>query len=109
MILINYEIFFKLIFIFRKDRVKFIEGLCVGDVEGLRDNSGTLSVFTNERGGIIDDFIVSKTSLGYLYVVSNAGNLFIATCFCLFCNYMEDITFGCQLLNNSITLNSIIN
>lgn len=45
----------------------------VGDVQGLKDNHGTLSVFVNESGGIIDDFIVSKTSSGFLYVVSNAG------------------------------------
>lgn len=56
-----------------KDRVKFLESLMVGDIQGLKDNHGTLSVFVNESGGIIDDFIVSKTSLGYLYVVSNAG------------------------------------
>jgi hypothetical protein len=30
-------------------------------------------VFTNPRGGIIDDLIVSKTDSGFLYVVSNAG------------------------------------
>ncbi len=34
---------------------------------------GTLSLFTNEKGGIIDDLIVTKTDQGYLYVVSNAG------------------------------------
>jgi len=45
----------------------------VGDVQSLKENSGTLSVFTNDSGGIIDDFIVSKTSLGFLYAVSNAG------------------------------------
>lgn len=45
----------------------------VGDVEGLKDNQGTLSVFTTPSGGIIDDFIVSKTPLGFLYLVSNAG------------------------------------
>lgn len=27
----------------------------VGDVAGLQDGTGTLSVFTNEQGGIIDD------------------------------------------------------
>jgi aminomethyltransferase len=32
-----------------------------------------LSVFTNEKGGIKDDLVVSKTSAGHLYVVSNAG------------------------------------
>ncbi|XP_058844308.1 aminomethyltransferase, mitochondrial-like isoform X3 [Acipenser ruthenus] len=56
-----------------KDRVKFIESLIVGDVAELKDNQGTLSLFTNEKGGIMDDLIVTKTSLGYLYVVSNAG------------------------------------
>lgn len=34
---------------------------------------GTLTLFTNEKGGIIDDLIVTKTDQGYLYVVSNAG------------------------------------
>jgi aminomethyltransferase len=56
-----------------KDRVSFVESMIVGDVGGLRDNQGTLSVFTNENGGILDDLIVSKTEEGYLYVVSNAG------------------------------------
>ena len=45
----------------------------VGDIDGLKDNQGTLTLFTNSRGGIIDDLIVNKTNEGYLYVVSNAG------------------------------------
>lgn len=56
-----------------KDRIKFIEGLIVGDIEGLANNTGTLSLFTNDKGGIIDDLICSKTDKDYLYVVSNAG------------------------------------
>ena len=56
-----------------KDRVKFMESLIVGDIESLPDNHGTLTVYTNKNGGIIDDLIVNKTSLGFLYVVSNAG------------------------------------
>lgn len=59
--------------IYGQDRIKFIESLVVGDIQGLADNTGTLSLFTNEQGGIIDDLICSKTNLGYLYVVSNAG------------------------------------
>ena len=39
----------------------------------LQENQGTLSLFTNARGGIIDDLIINKTDEGYLYVVSNAG------------------------------------
>ena len=38
-----------------KDAVPFLEGLVVGDVAGLADGTGTLSVFTNEQGGVIDD------------------------------------------------------
>jgi aminomethyltransferase len=41
----------------------------------LEPNSGCLSVFTNDKGGIKDDLVVSKTDEGYLYVVSNAGCL----------------------------------
>ncbi|XP_038282384.1 aminomethyltransferase, mitochondrial isoform X1 [Canis lupus baileyi] len=55
------------------DRVKLMESLVVGDIAELRPNQGTLSLFTNEAGGIEDDLIVTSTSEGYLYVVSNAG------------------------------------
>ncbi|XP_051874049.1 aminomethyltransferase, mitochondrial [Pristis pectinata] len=56
-----------------KDRVKFMESLIVGDIAELKDNQGTLSLFTNDKGGIMDDLIVTRTSDGYLYIVSNAG------------------------------------
>nr|XP_061841498.1 aminomethyltransferase, mitochondrial-like [Nerophis lumbriciformis] len=56
-----------------KDRIKFMESLVVADVWELKDNQGTLSLFTNDKGGIIDDLIVTKTDQDYLYVVSNAG------------------------------------
>lgn len=56
-----------------RDRVKFMESLTVADIKGLKDNQGTLSLLTNEQGGIIDDLIINKTDEGYLYVVSNAG------------------------------------
>ncbi|XP_060914232.1 aminomethyltransferase, mitochondrial isoform X2 [Labrus mixtus] len=56
-----------------KDRVKFMESLVVADIAELKDNQGTLTLFTNEKGGIMDDLIVTKTDQGYLYVVSNAG------------------------------------
>ena len=55
------------------DRIKFLERLVVADVEGLAENTGTLSLLTNPNGGIIDDLIISRTSQSYLYVVSNAG------------------------------------
>uniref|UniRef100_A0A671PH44 Aminomethyltransferase n=1 Tax=Sinocyclocheilus anshuiensis TaxID=1608454 RepID=A0A671PH44_9TELE len=59
--------------VYGRDRVKFIESLIVGDIAELKDNQGTLSLFTNTKGGIMDDLIVTKTDQGYLYVVSNAG------------------------------------
>ncbi|XP_070594893.1 aminomethyltransferase, mitochondrial [Erythrolamprus reginae] len=59
--------------VFGKDRVKFIESLVVGDIAELKPDQGTLSLFTNEKGGIIDDLIVTNTSDQHLYVVSNAG------------------------------------
>uniref|UniRef100_A0A8B9KP45 Aminomethyltransferase n=1 Tax=Astyanax mexicanus TaxID=7994 RepID=A0A8B9KP45_ASTMX len=59
--------------VYGKDRVKFMESFVVGDIAELKDNQGTLSLFTNTKGGIMDDLIVTKTDQGYLYVVSNAG------------------------------------
>lgn len=59
--------------VYGRDRVKFIESLIVGDIAELKDNQGTLSLFTNTKGGIMDDLIVTNTDQGYLYVVSNAG------------------------------------
>ena len=54
------------------DRIKFLESLVVADIAGLADYTGTLSLFTTEDGGIIDDLIINKTP-EHLYVVSNAG------------------------------------
>ena len=56
-----------------KDRVKFMESLTVGDISALKPNQGTLTLFTNDQGGIKDDLIVTNTEHDYLYVVSNAG------------------------------------
>ncbi|XP_041350154.1 aminomethyltransferase, mitochondrial-like isoform X2 [Gigantopelta aegis] len=56
-----------------KDCRRYMESLVVADVEGLSENHGTLSVFTNNKGGIEDDLIITNTGDGYLYVVSNAG------------------------------------
>ncbi len=74
-----------------KDAIKFIESLVVGDVAGLADGTGSLSVITNEKGGIIDDTVVTKARTSarprarscanlasqvtneHLYMVVNAG------------------------------------
>ncbi|CAI5450886.1 unnamed protein product [Caenorhabditis angaria] len=55
------------------DRVAFIESLTTADVQGLGENSGVLSVFTNEKGGIKDDLIIMKTDKDFLFLVTNAG------------------------------------
>lgn len=56
-----------------KDAVDCFEKLCTADILGLADNSGTLTVFTNADGGILDDLIVTKVRSDLLYVVSNAA------------------------------------
>jgi aminomethyltransferase len=55
-----------------KDRVKFLENLVVADLQSLKPNHATLSVFTNEKGGIIDDTIITNKG-DHFYVVVNAG------------------------------------
>lgn len=55
-----------------KDRVPFLEKLVVADVEALPYGTSTLSVFTNENGGIIDDTVICKHE-DHVYIVSNAG------------------------------------
>ncbi len=44
----------------------------MADAKSLQPNTGTLSVFTNEKGGINDDLILSSAE-NFLYVVTNAG------------------------------------
>ena len=47
-----------------KDAVPFLETLVVGDVAGITNGFGSLSVFTNEKGGIIDDTVITKVLSG---------------------------------------------
>ncbi|XP_030383013.1 aminomethyltransferase, mitochondrial [Scaptodrosophila lebanonensis] len=56
-----------------KDAAACLESICTADISGLLSGSGTLTVFTNEAGGILDDLIVNKVSEKELYVVSNAA------------------------------------
>lgn len=59
--------------LFGKDAIKFLETLVVGDIAGLPDGNSTLTVYTNEKGGIVDDSVVTKVSDDHLYIVINAG------------------------------------
>lgn len=55
-----------------RERIKWIEKLTVGSFSNSRVGQARLSLFTNERGGIIDDTIIT-TNEDHLYVVVNAG------------------------------------
>ncbi|XP_016964610.1 aminomethyltransferase, mitochondrial [Drosophila biarmipes] len=59
--------------VFGKDAAACLESVCTADILSTPDGSGTLTVFTNETGGILDDLIVNKVSEKELYVVSNAA------------------------------------
>ncbi|CAG8640303.1 1806_t:CDS:2 [Paraglomus brasilianum] len=55
-----------------KDRIAFLEKVIVADVQNLPSGKSTLSVFTNENGGIIDDTVICKHD-DHIYIVSNAA------------------------------------
>ena len=56
-----------------KDAVPFLEKLVIADVAGLAPGTGTLTVFTNEKGGAIDDSVITKVTDDHIYLVVNAG------------------------------------
>ncbi|KAJ7289279.1 glycine cleavage system T protein [Mycena rebaudengoi] len=51
----------------------FLEWLTPSSLSSLKPYTSTLSVLLNERGGIIDDTIVTKHAEDAFYVVTNAG------------------------------------
>ena len=56
-----------------KDRVAFMERLVCADVMGLKEGEASLTVFTNAKGGVIDDAIIA-----------NAGNYLVSCRFAKF-------------------------
>merc|ERR1712087_767192 len=56
-----------------KDAVPFIETLICSDIGALPDGSGCLSILMNDKGGAIDDTVVTKVDGEKVYFV-NAGN-----------------------------------
>lgn len=56
-----------------KDCIPFLEKLVIADVAGLAPGTGTLTVFTNEKGGAIDDSVITKVKDDLIYLVVNAG------------------------------------
>ncbi|KAM8716834.1 hypothetical protein ACLKA7_003671 [Drosophila subpalustris] len=60
-------------FVRGKDAAACLESICTADILDMPAGSGSLSVFTNDQGGILDDLIVNKVNEKELYVVSNAA------------------------------------
>lgn len=58
-----------------KDCLAWFESICPVDLKGMTNGSSSLTVFLNNKGGIIDDLIVTKVNEETLYIVSNAGRL----------------------------------
>ncbi|XP_047537467.1 aminomethyltransferase, mitochondrial [Vanessa atalanta] len=58
-----------------KDCISWFESICPVDLKGMAPGTSSLTVFLNEKGGIIDDLIVTKVMDNQLYIVSNAGRL----------------------------------
>jgi aminomethyltransferase len=56
-----------------RQAIPFLESLVIADVVGLKDGTGTLTVFTNEKGGAIDDSVITKVNDQHIYLVVNAG------------------------------------
>lgn len=56
-----------------KDAIACIESLCTADIKGMTVGTSSLTMFTNDNGGILDDLIVSKSGEEQLYIVSNAA------------------------------------
>jgi aminomethyltransferase len=55
-----------------RDRARFLEKLVVADLKELKQGQSVLSVFMNERGGVVDDTVLNQQT-DYIYIVSNAG------------------------------------
>jgi len=58
--------------IFGKDRHEFIERVTVLDTQRLKPGEGSLSLITNETGGIKDDTVIT-TNEDHIYMVVNAA------------------------------------
>lgn len=59
--------------VFGKDAGEYLESLTTCDLKNLSKSTATLTVFTNNKGGILDDLIITKDDEDKYFVVSNAG------------------------------------
>ena len=58
-----------------KDRVAFLEKVVVGDIAGLGEGEGCLSLITNVNGGIMDDTVITNAG-DHVYMVVNGATKF---------------------------------
>ncbi|XP_058797254.1 aminomethyltransferase, mitochondrial [Phymastichus coffea] len=56
-----------------RDATEFLESLTTVDLQTLGQGCASLTVFTNQNGGILDDLIITKDRTDKFFVVSNAG------------------------------------
>eukprot|EP00873_Tetraselmis_striata_P020136 jgi/Tetstr1/440400/TSEL_028734.t1 len=56
-----------------KDAIKFMHSIVVGDISAMADGTGGYSLITNEKGGIVDDTVVTRVTEDNIYIVVNAG------------------------------------
>ena len=56
-----------------KDASRFLEKYTVADLKALEEGKATLSLITNEQGGVKDDCIITKVNNNEYFVVINAG------------------------------------
>ncbi|XP_032683613.1 aminomethyltransferase, mitochondrial [Odontomachus brunneus] len=56
-----------------KDAGEYLESLTTCDLKNMKNGAATLTVFTNDEGGILDDLIITKDDEDKYFVVSNAG------------------------------------
>mmetsp|Transcript_13392 Transcript_13392/g.22805 ORF Transcript_13392/g.22805 Transcript_13392/m.22805 type:complete len:192 (-) Transcript_13392:624-1199(-) len=56
-----------------KDAGAFLEHMTVVDTQALKHGKASLSLLMNEKGGIVDDCIITKVKDDHFYVVLNAG------------------------------------
>lgn len=55
-----------------KDAVKFLEKIVVGDIQGMKPGEAKLSLIMNEKGGIVDDTVITHAG-DYIFMVVNGA------------------------------------
>ena len=81
-----------------KETIPFLEKLVVGDIAGIENGSGSLTVFTNDKGGIIDDTVLTKVT------VVKARRSCAALPLLSFCSHRSKFPPGVQVADDEVYL-----